>query len=50
MILPPVIMLIKLPRVNEVMPQRVETAGDGGDRSEERTREPDGKHRVLLSQ
>ena len=43
-------MLIQLPRVNEVMPQRVEAAGDGRYRGEERTSEPDGKHRVLLPQ
>ena len=41
-------MFIQLPRIHQIMPQRVETAGNGSNRCEERTCEPDGKDRVLL--
>ena len=43
-----VIMLIQLPRIDKIMPQRIETAGDGCYRGEERICEPDGKDGILL--
>lgn len=41
--------LRQLPRVIYVVPDAVETAGQGCDRREEGVAHPDGKYRVLLS-
>lgn len=43
-------MAVKLPGVDDVVENTVETARNRRDRSEERVAEPDGEHRVLLSE
>ena len=41
-------LLIKLPAVDQVVPDTVETSGNGSDRCQESVTQPDGKYGVLL--
>lgn len=46
----PMVMAVKLPRVHQVMPNAIETAGNSRDRRKKSKPEPNSKNSVFLSQ